>query len=224
MRKFITSLPQWVEIALVSVLAFGFFAFVSLSYVVRPKVQAHFDDSGFLNLMLVQLGLLAVIALFLWLRGWTLRKIGLSLWLNDLPIGVLLGFGALVAWVAIYIVTAMLAPGLAQGMSDTSSGLIEHHLNWWIVIPAIVVNPFFEELFETGYIVTALKRDDNPWFAVNVSVAIRLVCHLYQGPLGVLSILPPGLIFGYWFARTGRLWPCIAGHILVDLLAVLQYA
>jgi membrane protease YdiL (CAAX protease family) len=57
------------------------------------------------------------------------------------------------------------------------------------------------------------------WFAINASVAIRLAYHLYQGSAGVPSIVATGLIFGYWFARTRQLWPPIAAHGCLNLIA-----
>jgi uncharacterized protein len=85
-----------------------------------------------------------------------------------------------------------------------------------------LINPFFEEVFVCGYVMTALKRADNPWAAINTSVAIRMLYHLYQGPKGVLSIIPFGLIFGFSYARTGRLWPLVIAHSIADLLALLS--
>jgi len=76
-------------------------------------------------------------------------------------------------------------------------------------------------VFVAGYVIAALKDVRGTTFAINVSVVIRLVYHLYQGISGVLSIIPMGLIFGYWFARKGRLWPLIAAHALLDLVPFL---
>jgi len=36
-----------------------------------------------------------------------------------------------------------------------------------------------------------------------------------------MSLVPEGLVFATWFARTGRLWPLIAAHALQDLLGLL---
>lgn len=85
-----------------------------------------------------------------------------------------------------------------------------------------LINPFFEEVFVCGYVMTALKRQDNSWIAINSSVAIRVLYHLYQGPKGVLSVVPVGLIFGFWYARAGRLWPLVVAHSMADLLALLS--
>lgn len=32
---------------------------------------------------------------------------------------------------------------------------------------------------------------------------------------------PVGLIFGYWFAKTGKLWPPIVAHAAINLLSLL---
>lgn len=33
--------------------------------------------------------------------------------------------------------------------------------------------------------------------------------------------VPVGLIFGYWFAKTGKLWPPIVAHAAINLLSLL---
>jgi membrane protease YdiL (CAAX protease family) len=49
-----------------------------------------------------------------------------------------------------------------------------------------------------------------------VSAGIRVFYHFYQGAVGVVGIAPMALLFAYWFARTGRLWPLIVAHALTD--------
>ncbi len=69
----------------------------------------------------------------------------------------------------------------------------------------------------------ALKDTRGISFAVNISVAIRLAYHLYQGPAGIINIVPGGLIFAYWFAKTGRLWPVVTAHAIHDLASMWPY-
>ena len=71
--------------------------------------------------------------------------------------------------------------------------------------------------------VTAVTGD-KPWATICVSVALRLLYHLYQGPMGVLGIIPIGLLFAFWFAKMGRLWPVIVAHGLMDLIGLLAYS
>lgn len=223
MRKLITSLPQWAEIAVVAGLGFGLLGYISLDGALHPTTLAQASDSDFLFTAALQLGVLALVAPFLWARGWTWSRLGLVLGPIDIPIGVLLMAGAILVSLALFLVVAQFSPELAQrlgGPSQTHPGL---HLDYAVIVPSIVLNGFFEELFETGYLVAALRRDDNPWFAANIAIAARLALYLYMGPAGVLNVLPMGVIFTAWFAYRGKLWPAIAGHVAMDLLVVLTY-
>jgi membrane protease YdiL (CAAX protease family) len=55
-----------------------------------------------------------------------------------------------------------------------------------------------------------------------VSTVVRLLYHLYQGPIGVLIIVPMGLLYGYVYARTRQLWPLMFAHVLIDLIGLSQ--
>jgi membrane protease YdiL (CAAX protease family) len=74
-----------------------------------------------------------------------------------------------------------------------------------------------------GYLVTALREKYAEVAAVNMSVGIRLVCHLYQGAIGVLTIIPFGLMVTWWYARTGKLWPILVAHAVIDVMSLLQF-
>jgi len=58
------------------------------------------------------------------------------------------------------------------------------------------------------------------WTAINVSTVVRLLYHLYQGPIGIVTIVPMGLIYGYTYARTRQLWPLIFAHVLIDIVGL----
>ncbi len=110
-------------------------------------------------------------------------------------------------------------------MAKASGNIVGGHIPPWTSVPVAVVNGAFDELFVVGFVVSALARmKKNAWFCVNVSTALRLAYHLYQGPLGVLQMVPAGLILAFWFARTKRLWPVIGAHIMMDMVAFLAHA
>ncbi len=52
---------------------------------------------------------------------------------------------------------------------------------------------------------------------MNVSMGIRLLYHLYQGPMGIITIVPLGLLYGFVYVRTRQLWPLILAHMLIDI-------
>ena len=164
---------------------------------------------------------------FLRAREWTLRDLGLAenAPLEDLGAGGLLFVAAYSAWFLILSLTAAISPDLILSMTKTSGNVVGPHIPPLTSVTVSVVNGAFEELFVVGYVMSALARmRKSAWFCVNVSTAMRLAYHLYQGPLGVLSVVPIGLIFAFWFARTKRLWPIIGAHILMDTVALLTHA
>ena len=68
------------------------------------------------------------------------------------------------------------------------------------MVAVSAINPVFEEVF--------------------VSAGIRVFHHFYQGAVGVVGVAPLALLYAYWFARTGRLWPLIVAHALTDFTAL----
>jgi membrane protease YdiL (CAAX protease family) len=57
-----------------------------------------------------------------------------------------------------------------------------------------------------------------------ISSLLRAAYHLYQGFGAGLGNLAMGLVFGYVWQRTGRLWPLIVAHGLIDTVAFVGYA
>jgi len=49
---------------------------------------------------------------------------------------------------------------------------------------------------------------------------VRLLYHLYQGPIGVLTAVPMGLLYGYIYSRTRQLWPMIVAHVLLIIVSL----
>ena len=161
----------------------------------------------------------AALAGFLYMRGWTRKRLGLQLQRRD-PLWALALL--LITYTAYYVLSLAVVsvwPGFYQLAVNTH--LVAAHIAWPILVAISIVNPVFEEVFLCGYVVAALKDKAGAAVAINVSAGIRLLCHLYQGPVGVMSLVPEGLVFATWFARTGRLWPLIAAHALQDLLGLL---
>ncbi len=99
---------------------------------------------------------------------------------------------------------------------------------WWtipVLILAAVQNALLEEVVMVGYLMTRLR--DLGWSTPAIivsSAALRGSYHLYQGIGPGLGNFVMGLIFGYWFHRTGRVAPLIVAHTLLDVVAFVGYA
>jgi membrane protease YdiL (CAAX protease family) len=76
----------------------------------------------------------------------------------------------------------------------------------------VIVAPLTEELLCRGLILRGLLSRYRPWAAVVMSAILFALMHV--NPWQTLSALVLGLIFGWFYLRTGSLWPGIVGHAL----------
>ena len=76
-----------------------------------------------------------------------------------------------------------------------------------------------EEIIFRGFLIGVLALIWPLWLAAAVSAAAFLAAHLYQGPRGMLRILPITLAMTGLYLLSGSLWPAIVVHILVDATA-----
>ncbi len=227
MRERIRNLSGRTELLLVLAVAFGTTVPASLAALLAPGVLSERTSPPITNAalhgtILYELIVLTLLALFLRARGWTVKRLGIVPSLRDSMLGV----GFFVVCNAVYYVLAMGLAGVwpAFAHAATSTRLVADGLQWPSVLVASLVNPVFEEVFVCSYVVSALKERRGVTFAVNVSAAIRVFYHFYQGALGVVAIAPMALLFAYWFARTGRLWPLLVAHALQDFIGLMTAA
>jgi len=199
------------EVAIVVSLCFGWFIAGSIGAVMSGFPASAFDDSTFLNLVPSEFVFGAAALLFLHYRGHAVR----ALVPRPTALGSLVGLALYAATIA-----AIWPIQLAVGAQQVSAEPIEQMVRWaTISLPALIgvsiVNGIYEETFLTGYLIPSLQSFGAP-FAIGVSVLVRVLYHLYQGPLGAISILLTGTIFGIYYWKTRKLWPVAFAHIFAD--------
>lgn len=222
MFKLLRYLSPKDEIIIVTVAAFGYSVVASIwgALTFEPGAPLFFGpDLKFL--VLDELLILAVLAGFLRVRGWTFDLIGLGPDIRETFTGLGLAISVEVLARVLWLFVALSSSHVLD--AGRTFNPVEGKIDPIVLIVVSVINPIYEELFLCGYLVTALKERLGPWAAINISVGIRLVCHLYQGIVGIIFIVPTGLIFTYWYARRGRLWPLIVAHVLLDFFPLLPY-
>lgn len=218
MQDFLQRLPRRAEFILITGFVFGPMVLGSLAEAVHPSVATPITTEHLRNLLLYEPVLLLLVGAFLYLRG---RR---PSWLSpgprplDLPVGVGLAVVTYAAYILLWLPCSQLFD--LHDATARSAQLVEKHIPAAVILACSLVNAVFEEVLVTGYVIATLRESRSPWFAVNVSAALRLGYHLYQGPVGVISVLPLGLIFGWWYARSGRLWPLIAAHAMIDIFGL----
>lgn len=226
LHELIRRLPAGVEFLVVVSWAFGLPVFSSIMALGTGGESGGgtghslvFNDAALINIVVFELLQSAFLVWFLHVRGWTLEKVGLTITWRGTGLGWLLLVGTLVLAMGAQTLAQWLMPLEMQAagrMYPTADPKVSMQLAFF----ASTVNGIFEELFVVGYIITALRDVRGMWTAINVSTVLRLLYHLYQGPIGVITIVPMGLLYGYVYARTRQLWPLIFAHVLIDIVGL----
>lgn len=98
-----------------------------------------------------------------------------------------------------------------------------------IEVPVLLLNSagnaFAEEVVVVMWLLTRLRQLG--WglpASLAASSVLRGSYHLYQGVSAGFGNIVMGLVYGLFYARTGRVWPLIIGHFLIDAVAFVGYA
>ncbi|HEX2398406.1 MAG TPA: type II CAAX endopeptidase family protein [Mycobacterium sp.] len=159
----------------------------------------------------------------LWRSGFGPAQIGLGRvrWRPDVLGG--LGLAVLIGLPGLGFYVAARALGLSAHVEP-----VELYDTWWR-IPVLLVTAFAngwaEEVIVVAFLLTRLRQlRVNPVTALLVSSLLRGAYHLYQGFSAGLGNVVMGLVFAYVWRRTGRLWPLIIAHGIIDSVAYVGYA
>ncbi|MGU3502702.1 CPBP family intramembrane glutamic endopeptidase [Mycobacterium sp. C31M] len=125
-------------------------------------------------------------------------------------------------------------PGLAFYVGARMLGLsaavepAEINDTWWripLLLAIAFANGWAEEIIVVGFLITRLRQlCFGVGAALLISALLRGTYHLYQGYSAGLGNIVMGLVFGYVWIRTGRLWPLIVAHGLIDAVAFVGYS
>jgi len=198
------------EAAIVSTICFGLFIVWSTQAVMSGFPEAKFSDSSNIWMILVEFVLATTALLYLHVRNFDVR----SLYPQPNLRGTLWGLGAfLSAWLVGAIVTApFVAPERPQVAEFSFQGV-----SLASNVAFAMVNGAFEEVFLLGVLVRGL-RGYGLSVAVGLPLLVRVLYHLYQGPLGAIWILAFGLTFTVFYLRVRQLWPLVLAHTLWDIV------
>lgn len=191
-------------------MAFGLMILGSLDAAFSYKGEAvSFGNAELLGTVVYELVVGAIIWLALRSRGWKWSDFSFHYSAGTALVGVGLAVVTLVAW-------CLLERVLGRVPTDASAHAV-------VVLALSIVNPLFEELLVLAYVVQSMRKRFGLVTAMNVSIAIRVVYHLYQGPLAVIPIALFGVIVTIAYVRLGRLWPVVLAHGLIDFIALMGW-
>jgi membrane protease YdiL (CAAX protease family) len=93
-------------------------------------------------------------------------------------------------------------------------------LSWATIIVCTVLNAFYEELVYMGYFFNQCAAKQGPWMAVVATIFLRLSVHTYQGTEHIVQIGIWSVVFGFWDKWSGKVWPLILAHAIIDLITL----
>jgi membrane protease YdiL (CAAX protease family) len=111
-------------------------------------------------------------------------------------------------------------PGFFRFIIASSPHLHHLHadkLSWPVLIGAMVLNAFLEEIVCTAYAFNQFAARHGPFFALVLTVVLRTACHTYQGFVHAIGIGAVFTIYGLCYWRTRNVWTLIFAHALLDL-------
>ncbi|KAB1504350.1 CPBP family intramembrane metalloprotease [Corynebacterium sp. 320] len=118
-----------------------------------------------------------------------------------------------------------LAVQLGWSKAVEPSGLDQSAWQLPLLILNACANGFAEELIVVAWLVTRLRQLRCSWPVVfAASALLRGSYHLYQGVSAGLGNVVIGLVFVWYFKRTGRVWPLVVGHAVIDCVAFVGFA
>lgn len=197
-------------------LVFGWFILLSLFATAAGfPVGARNSNTAIIIVTLGQVAFAALALRFLARRGHALGE----LLPRPTVLGTLMGLAlCLLFWVA----WPLVANALSLGRLATSPvvPLVVHaRPNLYVLIVLACFNALYEETFLLGYLARAFERS-GPLFAIGIAVLVRILYHLYQGPIGAVSVLLFGLLVTVFYWRTRLLWPAVVAHAASDVAAL----
>jgi membrane protease YdiL (CAAX protease family) len=98
---------------------------------------------------------------------------------------------------------------------------------WWTV-PILVLSAVragvTEEIIVVGYLFNRLRALGwGTWSIITTSALLRGTYHLYQGWGGFVGNVAMGFVFGWLYARFGRVLPLVLAHIFIDTAIFVGY-
>lgn len=179
---------------------------MSIAGVVRRESVLVYDDQRLFTIAAIEAAAGALAILILRARGWTAGDLGLRV---TMPLTI----GGMVLFIGANILIAGFYEAF-RGLTNTDPAAAVEPVakaSWLAVLVILAIDPLYEETFEVAYNLKAAESHGAA-FAITLSAAIRFVCHLYQGPVAALTILPLGIIFATVYWKFRRVWPLAVAH------------
>ncbi|AFR46824.1 CPBP family intramembrane glutamic endopeptidase [Gordonia sp. KTR9] len=170
------------------------------------------------------LRLFAIAALgvyLLWRSGIGLSRVGLGRWTprRDVPAGLVLA--AVIGLPGLALVAVARALGLNASLVPSQAD------TWWewpVLVLIAIGNAAAEEIVVVAYFITRLRQlGASDGASLAASALLRGGYHLYQGFGAGVGNLVMGVVYGRFYQVSGRVWPLVIAHAVIDVVAFVGY-
>lgn len=206
-------------LALILCTTVGLFLVNSLLWLARARdpTQLQFTNGRTIGVVVVEVLMLLIWVPYLRRHGWSAHAVTRPFRWSDVATAFVVTIATLLVIRIIFVAVWYASPPLGKQ-------LVHYHatgpLSWWAAAPLLAINPIFEELLYLGFAATAVRQRWGVPAAFCMAVALRMLVHVYQGPLAMVNVLPLSILWAAYYLRTNRLWPLILSHAALDLFAV----
>ena len=223
MIEFIKKISLKSEFIIVITIAFGYSIFSSLIIFLTGSLYSNNSNAFFTNANLLSTVFYDIIIMTILYEFLHIRESLIELKNNLSSLKLL--FSSLLLVLIFYFIYYLLVFIVFKILPHTqpinfTQITVNQNLNISVIIAISIVNSIFEETIVVGYIISKLRDKKGVFFAINVSILVRFLYHLYQGPMAALSIIPLGILFAFVYVKWKNIWPLIIAHIILDILGL----
>ncbi|HKB59814.1 MAG TPA: CPBP family intramembrane glutamic endopeptidase [Gallionellaceae bacterium] len=212
-RQHTTATP--VDLVVVTAICFGLFILSSIEGVIRGFPPYRVSDHQLASLIFIELAMTMIAVSYLRIRHHDLR----ALFPVPTAKGFLAGGGLYLVTLAVALPLESLLTHNVPALRGANGTLQATEVSTAMIVLVSLVNGLYEEVFLLGFLQRSLLPSEGH-FAVGTALLVRLSYHLYQGPGGVLFVTVFGAIVGYYYLKTGKLWPAVVAHIMGDVVGL----
>lgn len=220
--KAVNNRQRWIDLSLVLLVAFAPFVIKS-AYVLFDPALLNYTNARMLAALIWECAALVLFAYVFSRQKRPLSSLGFVFRWSDLPKALGLAIGSFVAlWMATYVISFVWFLITLKNLQFRDTRFLLSGVSLWLLVPFLLLNPFFEEILVRGYLMTEISElRRSMLLAALASVALQTTYHLYYGINGALVVGSGLSVFAVYYAKSRRLAPVILAHFLWDLTALL---
>ncbi|WP_052134430.1 CPBP family intramembrane glutamic endopeptidase [Collimonas arenae] len=215
MRSTLRTNTSPLEAFAISVICFGWAIYSSIQAVSAGFNGGAFTDANLMSTTVIEIIFGGIAFLILYVRGFAISTLYPTPSLTGIAVGIAT---YVVALGAVWIFTVPFTS--SQGAQPIDSMVAQASVSLSTVVLSALINGAYEEIFLLGFLLRGM-RGYGLSIAMGVSLLVRVLYHLYQGPLGAVSIFAFGLVLSLNYVRTGSLFSAVFAHVLTDIIPFL---